>query len=73
MPAYVVSGFVIEKARRDWNHRVAGQNAASWAGPKEWWEVRRQGSNTLPGVSIGKLLWDDETLRECIAWIEAVT
>jgi len=70
MPAYVVGGYVIEKNRRDWNHRVAGQAAARWAGPKEWWEVRRQGSHTHPGVSIGKSLFEGDTLRECLVWVE---
>lgn len=69
MPAYVVGEYVIEKARRDWNHLVPGQSAATWAGPKEWWEVRRQGSATQPGVSIGKLLYAGATLHECVRWV----
>lgn len=70
LPAYVLDGYVIEKARRDWDHRVYGQSAATWSGPKEWWEVRRQGSHTLPGVSIGRHpLFVANTRRECVAWI----
>lgn len=72
MPAYVIGRYVVEKARRDWNHRVPGQPVEMWAGPKEWWEVRRQGTATLPGVSIGRHpLYDAKTLRECREWIEA--
>lgn len=72
MPAYVVGGYVVEKNRRDWNHRVPGQPAEAWAGAKEWWEVRRQGSLTQPGVSIGRHpLHTGDTLRECVEWVEA--
>jgi hypothetical protein len=70
LPAYVIGGYVVEKNRRDWDHRVPGQNVEMWAGPKEWWEVRRQGSLTQPGVSIGPKLYDARTLRECREWIK---
>ncbi len=69
MPAYVVGGYVIEKARRDWDARPY-RGSATNPSQREWWEVRRQGSRTLPGVSIGELLFYAFTLRECLLWVE---
>lgn len=70
MPAYVHRGYVIEKARRDWDAR-AYRGTAGNPTRREWWEVRRQGSRTLPGVSIGRVLHEADTLRECRAWVDA--
>lgn len=70
MPAYVVGEYVVEKNRRDWDHREAGQVVSQWAGDKEWWEVRRAASRALPGCSLGRHpLYTGRTLRECIEWI----
>jgi hypothetical protein len=68
MPAYVVDGFVIEKARRDWDARPFRGSAGN-PDRREWWEVRRQGSRTQAGVSIGPLLHQANTLRECREWV----
>lgn len=69
MPAYVIGGYVVEKARRDWDARPYRGSAGNPT-RREWWEVRRQGSRTHPGVSIGRLpLFWAWTLRECKDWI----
>lgn len=70
MPAYVIDGYVVDKARRDWDARPYGGSAGN-PDRREWWEVRRQGSKTLPGVGVGRLLFQADTRRECEAWIEA--
>lgn len=70
MPAYVIDGFVVEKARRDWDARPFRGTVGNPTS-REWWEVRRQGARTQPGVSLGDALHEASTLRECIAWIEA--
>lgn len=69
MPAYVVGEYVVEKARRDWDARPYRGSAGN-PDRREWWEVRRQGASTQPGVSIGRLLHHADTLRECLDWIE---
>lgn len=70
MPAYVYRGFVIEKARRDWDARPYRGSAGN-PRKREWWEVRRQGSRMQPGVSIGRFaLHDAFTLRECREWVD---
>lgn len=72
MPAYVVAGYVVEKNRRDWDARPYRGSAGN-PDRREWWEVRRQGSNVLPGVSIDRHpLFTADTLRDCIAWVAAV-
>lgn len=69
MPAYVVGEwYVVEKARRDWDARPYRGSTGN-PDRREWWEVRRQGSLTQPGVSIGDLLYHAFTLRECLQWI----
>ena len=68
MPAYVVCGFVVEKARRDWDAR-GFRGSAGNPTVREWWEVRRQHSQAGPGVSVGPLLFDADRLRDCLAWI----
>lgn len=68
LSAYVVGGYVVEKARRDWDARPYRGSAGNPT-EREWWEVRRQGSLTQPGVSIGKLLYQGATLRDCVRWI----
>lgn len=70
MSAYVIGDYVVEKARRDWDARPYRGSAGNPT-TREWWEVRRQGSLTQPGVSIGPLLFTADTLRECRAWIKA--
>jgi hypothetical protein len=69
MPAYVVGGYVIEKARRDWDARPY---RGSTGNPtrRERWEVRRQGARTQPGVAIGPLLHEANTLRECLLFLD---
>lgn len=69
LPAYVYRGFVIEKARRDWDARPYRGSAGNPTA-REWWEVRRQGSRTQPGVSIGRMLHQDDTRRGCREWID---
>lgn len=70
MPAYVVGEYVIEKARRDWDGRSTGPGGRGLhVGPREWWEVRRQGSHTHPGISVGKLLYAADTFSECKEWV----
>lgn len=69
MPAYVVGEFVIEKARRDWDARPFRGSAGNPT-KREWWEVRRQGSNAHSGCSVGRNpLFVGDTLMECLAWI----
>lgn len=68
MPAYVVGAYVVEKARRDWDARPY-RGAAGNPDRREWWEVRRQGTKLRPGVSLGRLLYSADTLRECLQWI----
>lgn len=70
LPAYVINGYVVEKARRDWDGRSTGPGGRGLSpGPREWWEVRRQGSQTQAGVSIGRLLFQADTFRECKDWV----
>lgn len=69
MPAYVIGEFVVEKNRRDWDARPYRGSAGN-PDVREWWEVRRQGARTQPGVSVGELLFQANTLRECRQWIE---
>lgn len=72
MPAYVISGYVAERARRDWDARAAGlRGSAGNPQHREWWEVRQQGTRMYPGCSVGPLLFDALTLRECREWIAA--
>ena len=70
MSAYVVGEYVIEKARRDWDARPYRGSAGN-PDRREWWEVRRQGTRLYPGCSIGPLLHDATTLRDCLQWIES--
>lgn len=73
MPAYVVGDYVVEKNRRSWDARPFRGSTGN-PDRREWWEVRRQGSHTQPGVSIGRHpLHEANTLRECIQWIEDQT
>jgi len=70
MPAYVIGEYVVEKARRDWDARPFRGSAGNPTS-HEWWEVRRLGSNAHPGCSVGRdPLYEGDTLRECIEWIE---
>jgi hypothetical protein len=68
MPAYVVGRYVVEKARRDWDARPYRGSTGN-PDKREWWEVRLQGSLTQPGVSIGNLIYQGDTLGDCLRWI----
>lgn len=70
MPAYVVGEYVVEKARRDWDARPYRGSTGN-PRQREWWEVRRQGFATQPGVTVGKLLFEADTRSECLRWVEA--
>lgn len=68
LPAYVVGGYVIEKARRDWDARPYRGSAGN-PRRREWWEVRRAHSRAHPGYSIGPPLYDADTLTACLRWV----